>query len=217
MNLPRQAERQPAVPAVLLRDASAAIYCQMYYWGRDVLHQSGNLLTAYGFTRLPKLTQKGTSRYRFSWDGGMIELHGFCAGWYPGGGEAGIVFHRSRSAWKLWREDQPPDPPLLEAILDGKHCPAGDKQELVQKSARLLSWICNYEAWALGQWGIRERHAHYAAYQKLRPRRWWLKPELSLKWIGQFATDPFSAPRPKSLLTEASPRLANRPISRTAA
>ena len=64
--------RMAAARRLLLRDAAAGLYAQMYYWGQDVKHAEGNLLVRYGMTRVPKQTPKGTSRYRQYWGGGWI-------------------------------------------------------------------------------------------------------------------------------------------------
>jgi hypothetical protein len=196
-NRPGQWENREA--RLALRDAAAGVYSQMYYWGRDVPHPDGNLLMAYGFTRIAKTGAKGTSRYRLPWNGGLVELHGFCAGWYPGGDEPGIVFHRPLNAWMLWRERQPPDPASLAEIFGRNRGKPHDIPALVEKAGQFMEWIWKYESWALKRWGLHERRAHHATYLKLRPRRWWLSPELSLKWMRRFADNPLRAPRPKSL------------------
>ena len=103
--------RMAAARRLVLRDAAAGLYAQMYYWGQDVQHAEGNLLVRYGMTRVPKETPKGTSRYRQYWGGGWIELHGFCAGWY--GPERGVVFDRARDRWLNWNQEQPPEPTSL--------------------------------------------------------------------------------------------------------
>lgn len=191
---------------VILGDAARGLYAQMYYWGVDVKHPEGNLLVAHGMTRIAKETAQGTSRYRQAWRGGMIELHGFCAGWY--GPEGGIVFHRSRDTWLAWPGLEPPEPWCLDAArCERPH--AVSSAEMLRRAAVLLEWVHGYESWAQRQWaGARERH--HQAYLKLRPRRWWLPPAESLAWLRQCAAQPHQAPRPKRLLARTAENCRSR-------
>ena len=65
----------------LLRDLTAGLKQQMFFWGRDVVHPDGNLLVRQGFSKSPSAGLQGTSCYGLDWQGGRIELHGACAGW----------------------------------------------------------------------------------------------------------------------------------------
>lgn len=185
---------------VALRDAAACLYSQMYYWGRDVLHPGGNLLVAYGFTRVARTTPGGTSRYRLPWGGGTIDLHGLRAGWHPPAGDGpGIVFQRARHGWGLWREESP-DSTAMEESSAGAPCLAHERPLMLARAARFMGWVREYETWALDRWGPRERTAHHASYLRLRPRRWWLPPGLSLTWMGGFADHPQSVRRPGTFM-----------------
>lgn len=170
----------------------------MYYWGLDVKHADGNLLVRHGMERIARHTAHGTSRYRMPWQGGLIELHGFCAGWY--GPDGGIIFHRSRNIWLAWPHAQPPDPQCLsdEAVMACRS--TIPVQKMLQRAAVLTGWVHEYERRAQPLWGAKGRLRHYRAFLKLIPRRWWLPPALSLRWFQQFAANPFETPRPKSLL-----------------
>ena len=185
--------RMAAARRLVLRDAAAGLYAQMYYWGQDVQHAEGNLLVRYGMTRVPKETPKGTSRYRQYWGGGWIELHGFCAGWY--GPERGVVFDRARDRWLNWNQEQPPEPTSL-GVSSGD----GLTDDLLEKAVLLMEWAREYETWAQGWWGAAGRRSHHRAFLKLRPRRWWLPPDLALSWFRQWVEDPLQAPRPRKFL-----------------
>jgi hypothetical protein len=181
-----------------LRDAARAFYCQMYYWGRDVMHPSGNLLVRYGFEKIQRTTKKGTSRYRLTWEGGLLELHGFCAGWYPATGP-GICFDRKHDAWRIWEDASPPEPELLVAG-HGKICASPENLPLLlQLTAHFSRWVIGYEAWAHEKWGPSQRRAQHRDFMKLRSRRKWLAPDLSRQWLTAYAKEPTSAPRPKTI------------------
>jgi len=77
----------------LLRDFTALLGQQMFFWGRDVLYPQGNLLCENGFEKRESKGLKGTSCYRKYLDGcNFIELHGACAGHYVGSEDAGANF-----------------------------------------------------------------------------------------------------------------------------
>lgn len=182
-----------------LRDAARAAYCQMYYWGRDVMHPDGNLLVRYGFEKFPRTTKEGTSRYRLGWEKGLLELHGFCAGWYATDGP-GICFDRKHDTWRTWHDAVPPDPAAMQA---GHFRRAGEPEHLpllAEVSAHFFRWLLHYEVWAVRQWSLTARQEQHRDFVKLRSHRWWLPPDLSLHWLAAYTKDPASVPRPKSYL-----------------
>lgn len=181
---------------VVLRDAARALDCQMYFWGRDVEHPLGNLLVERGLTRIPKETAKGTSRYRQAWRGGVIELHGFCAGWY--GPEGGILYHRRRDGWLAWPEADPPQPQALVRLEAS--APRLESEALLRRVVVLLDWLHHDEARAQQQWSPAQRRQHHRDFLQLLPRRWWLPPESSQRWLHAFVADPLGVPRPRKYL-----------------
>lgn len=187
-----------------LRAAARAFYCQMYYWGRDVMHPSGNLLVRYGFEKITRTTKEGTSRYRLGWEAGMLELHGFCAGWYAADGP-GICFDRKHDAWHCWEDTAPPEPAAIQAGQLRSNNAAENLLLSTALSAKFSRWLIGYETWAMEQWGPGTRHSHYRDFIKLRHARWWLPPEPSLQWLADYAKDPTSVPRPKSYLPRSVP------------
>jgi hypothetical protein len=195
--------------SVALRDAAGCLYSQMYYWGQDVLHPGGNLLVAYGFTRVPKTTPGGTSRYHFAWREGTIGLHGLWAGWSPADGSSGVIFHRPQSVWRLWKAEHGLHAAPMEDGCDGSPYDLDGRRLMLKNASHLIGWIWEYETWARRFWGARGRASHHASYLRLRPRRWWLPPAHSLSWMREFASHPGTVPRPKNLvkLTGSSPVL----------
>lgn len=187
---------------VALRDAAKAAYCQMYYWGRDVLHPDGNLLVRFGFERIAKSSKEGTSRYRLAWQEGIIELHGFCAGWYPDSG-GGICYDRKHESWRLWDSGDLPDPAGLVRREVNFSQDNGRLPDLLQRSARFLTWVLTYERWSMAQWGVEARRGHHRDFTRLLSRKRWLPPEPSLNWLAAYAADPSKAPRPRSLTQTA--------------
>ncbi len=93
--------------SAILRDFSAALVQQMFYWGMDAAHSGGNIFQKRGFCKSPSSGLKGTSCYSLPWEGGEIFLTGSCVGWFPkgvsgGGGssfgrEAGVLSGREMS------------------------------------------------------------------------------------------------------------------------
>lgn len=223
---PAAAQRQ----RMLLRDAARGLYCQMYYWGLDVRHPGGSLLVGRGLTRIPKTTARGTSRYRMPWQDGHIELHGFYAGWYGPGG--GILFHRPQDTWLAWPDAEPPYPcsltfasafnhkrPGAAPAANSQHAPRTNLSAMLERAAKFIQWVHEYESWAQTRWAPDERRRHHQDFLKLIPRRWWLPPDHSLRWFRQFADNPANALRPKELqaLSDASPCLLPLPPRQTAA
>ena len=184
---------------ITLRDAARAFYCQMYYWGRDVMHPGGNLLVRYGFEKIPRTTKDGTSRYRLGWETGLLELHGFCAGWYATEGP-GICFDRKHDTWRRWDHPIPPEPAAMQAGHIRSISGPEDLTVVAGLSSKFSRWLIDYEIWAMEQWGSGARRGHYRDFVKLRHSRWWLPPGPSLKWLTDYATDPASVSRPKSYL-----------------
>ena len=71
---------------------------------------------------------------------------------------------------------------------------------LAEKSAHFFRWLLQYEVWALRQWGLTARREQHRDFVKLRSRRWWLPPDLSLNWLAAYTKDPALVPRAKSYL-----------------
>jgi hypothetical protein len=184
---------QPRV-STLLRDYTDALAQQMFYWGRDVIHPSGNLLVAHGFDRRKSEGLEGTSCYRKELNEGYIELHGACAGWYPDDTEEpGFLYIRTRRRCFLYDGVEPPAPGFYnEELL--RTTPGAD---LLERSQRFLAWWLDYERWLAGVTGADYRTACYRTFAKLPKSTPWLPPEAGLDWLCSFRNDPMKAGRPK--------------------
>jgi len=182
----------PVSPATLLRDYTDALAQQMFYWGRDVVHPEGNLLVAHGFERRKSEGLEGTSCYRKAVDGGSIELHGACAGWYPDreGGPA-FLYIRSRRRCYLYDGGEPPAPGFYrDALL--RSAPVRDRLDLSQ---RFLDWWLAYEDWIarITEPGYRENcYRHFA---KLPKSPLWLPPAEGLAWLRAYLEEPHTVGR----------------------
>ena len=193
-----------------LRDAARAAYCQMYYWGRDVVHPHGNLLVRHGFEKIQRTSKEGTSRYRMEWEGGILELHGFCAGWYAAEGP-GICFDRSHDTWRQWNHPLPPEPARMQAGHYRTENQSENLPLLLDRSAHFVHWLVQYERWAMEREGTSFRREQHRDFMKLPARRWWLPPGLAINWMSAYAADPNSVPRPKSILGKKGQAISSPP------
>lgn len=149
----------------------------MYYLGLDVRHESGNRLLMAGFRKSRSLGLQGTSRYRLAWDGGEIEMHGACAGWF--GEEAGVVYFRRRGRFYLWQGAARPVPGEFR-----RECvQRGGGEERLSRVRRFLAWYVAYEKELRAELGEDYRRACFREYKRLARSRSWLSPERDLRWL----------------------------------
>lgn len=176
-----------------LRDFTAALGQQMYFWGRDVIHDEGNLLQAFGFDRRPSEGLDGTSCYRLSCEHGTVELHGACVGMYSENSD-GFLFIRNRRRCFLYASDEPPTPGFYAEEILRTH-PTAD---LFQASRRFLRWWLDYEDWIRRVTSSGYRDACFRTFKKLPRSRAWLPPSAGLGWLSTYATDPTSLRRARN-------------------
>lgn len=164
--------------AGLLNDVHRGLGQQMYFWGMDVM-SAGNLLKAYGFERRPSPGHTGTSCYRLPWGGGLIELHGHCAGWYPSAPEQapGYLFVRNHRSGYAHQQCQPVVPGTWRTHQTKRHT-----DELLQASCHFVRWLVEYEAWVLDHAGADYRNRCHRQFLELPKSRPWLPPGLALRW-----------------------------------
>jgi len=203
------ASQGPAVSApvpvpvlrALIRDCTAALGQQMYFWGRDVRHPDGNLLVAAGFSRRPSEGLTGTSCYRLTLpDGDLVELHGACVGRYRGsGGEEGFLYVRGRQRAFLYTGAEPPVP----GRYPGAMLRFGTAGEMYRASCRFLDWWLAYEDWVAAVGGTGYRDDCFRAYRKLPASNPWLPPDRALAWLRAFRENPLRAGRARDWHREA--------------
>jgi hypothetical protein len=180
---------QAGKPATLsrghLNDLTKALGQQMFFWGRDVLHPSGNLLMRHGFEKRESPGLKGTSCYRKAWRQGFIELHGACAGWYPEEQKASTGFLFIRTDRRCYAHRQ------AEAVIPGHYdydkLTSGDVDQLSLCSQCFSAWLAEYEAWVRCACGPQHRQDCHAMFAKLPASQPWLPPEMAEHWLRLFA------------------------------
>lgn len=190
----------------LVRDVCRCLSQQMVFWGMDAGVPGGNLLLVSGLERIARseVGGEGSSRYRARWQGGVIELHSFCAGWYPADGE-GVLFVRNRERLHSC--------PRGRAITPGDYRSAigAAPDEILPLVRPLVEWVLEYEraVRATTAPGYRELGwSQVVAQMGVRP---WLAPDKAIHWMEQFVADPNSAPRARELARRARrPSGANR-------
>jgi len=168
-----------------LNDYTAALGQQMFFWGRDVLTQQGNLLLQYGFQKHESAGLKGTSCYRKAWRGGFVELHGACAGWYPQPSEStpGFLFIRTDFRCFAHHETEP----VIPGTYDYKKLTSGNLGTLSQSCRNFADLLVDYETWNKRAMGPGHRLECYAMSSKLPAGRTWLRPDIALAWLRGFA------------------------------
>ncbi len=173
----------------LLRDLAAGLRQQMFFWGRDVVHPSGNLLLAQGFAKAKSAGLQGTSCYGLDWQGGRMELHGACAGWY--GPEGGFVFIRPHGRCHAWRGGGPPVPGEWPAEL----LEDAEPVRLHALAGPFLDWWLDSERRIDNLLGGSYRDSCYRHFRRLPKSKPWLPPAGAVKWVERFRKDPASLPR----------------------
>lgn len=168
----------------LLRDFTAGLKQQMFYWGRDVIHPAGNLLVAQGFTKTKSAGLQGTSCYGHDWQDGRIELHGACAGWY--GADGGFVFVRPHGKCHVWLGDAPPLPGEWPQEQIDEQGPAA----LYEKCLPFLDWWLHSEERIGKLLGPSYRSACHRHFKKLPKSKPWLPPEAGTEWLKRFRENP---------------------------
>lgn len=168
----------------LLRDLTAGLKQQMFYWGKDVVHPSGNLLVARGFTKTRSMGLQGTSCYGLAWQGGRIELHGACAGWY--GPEGGFVFVRPHGKCHVWTGGAPPVPGEWPA----DRFESAGARRLHGMARPFLDWWLWHERLTEELLGPSYRIACHRHFRKLPKSRPWLEPAAAERWLRRFRDDP---------------------------
>lgn len=172
--------------SAILRDLSAALVQQMFYWGMDAAHPGGNVFQKRGFRKSPSLGLKGTSCYSLPWQGGEIFLHGACVGWFPEGKKGGFLFIRRTGKCHIWMGTELPVPgewPLASLA------PVSVKEHATAITT-FLSWLLEHEENVRREMGEAYRAACHRKYRSLPKSRQWLAPADGEAWLRMFLTNP---------------------------
>ncbi len=179
-----------------MRDATAGLRQEMFFLGMDVVHPSGNLLVRGGFERSPSNGLQGTSCYGLPWQGGRIELHGACAGWYPDDGSTGFVYIRPLGRCLPWVHGKPPVPGEWSVGIGRSPSPSA----LWETGLPFFSWWLSWEQQILRLGGRDYRTSCYRTFKKLPKSKAWLPPEAAIDWLGRFLADPAGLARSSRFL-----------------
>ena len=185
----------------LVRDLSGMLIQQMFFWGCDAQHAGGNLLVRLGGQRLAREQQcgEGSSRYRFNWQAGTVELHSFCAGWYPRDAAAsGVIFIRGRE--RLF--ECAGATPLTPGEYEEGRFRFANAEEMLVLCGPLLSWLLDYEAQVESATRPGYRDRCFALYRQHVQSKPWLPPANAVAWLGDFLASPETTRRAKILLRE---------------
>ncbi|MEM1297438.1 MAG: hypothetical protein AAGH89_18880 [Verrucomicrobiota bacterium] len=177
----------------LLSDCTKCLLQQMYFWGRDVIYPEGNLLCEHGFERNPSEGLQGTSCYRMPREGGYIELHGSCAGWYADSDptKEGFVFIRPLDRFYRYFGECAPIP----GDWDHTHLRRGSPHRIYEAAEGFIRWWLLYEDWIEERTAPGYRKECHRIYRKLPGSPNWLSPHDSLEWLRLFLENPSSTPR----------------------
>lgn len=176
-----------------LGDLEDCLYLQLYYWGRDVIHPKGNQLVSYGFRRIAKTSKEGTSRYQFPLDNGMIELHGWCMGWYSPE-QPGFVFVRKRHRLFFWDSGETPQPEHLEKATLRAPESVEDWVKMASLLQKCVSWVLHYETVNEHKNGTKYRRRMFHQYEKLPNAKRWMPPDVQREWLRLFMENPCTVP-----------------------
>ncbi|WP_367873286.1 hypothetical protein [Luteolibacter sp. Populi] len=180
-----------------MRDLTAGLRQQMFFWGKDAVHPSGNLFQKHGFDRRPSPGLQGTSCYGLPWQAGHIELHGACAGWYPLDRSPGFVFIRPLGKCFLWQGSTAPVPGEWppEMRVDSK------PEMLREAGLPFFTWWLDWEQRILEGQGKAYRHGCYRHFRKLPKSKPWLPPEAAREWLSRFMDEPAKLARSNRFLS----------------
>ncbi len=175
----------------LLSDLADGLSQQMGFWGCDARDSEGSLLVAKGFQRIARADAdgEGSSRYRRLVDGGVLELHSFCAGWYPVSGN-GVIFVRQLGRVFGCSPGLAPTPGDYTGRL--LPCSPDDVLRLVRP---FVESIIAYEQSVLESPGPLYRERCWQAVRRMPGAKAWLRPAEAIGWMTSFASDPASTPR----------------------
>ena len=200
-----QSINQPSQRRSLLQDASDGIAQQMFFWGCDVQHAAGNLLVRAGMERIARKEAhgEGSSRYRMPWLNGWVEIHSFCAGWYPGDStQSGAIFIRKDGRLRACSGGEP--------LMPGRYEPNRLLQEspdmLLEIIPPFISWILHHEQEIRRLAGSDYRARCWEAYRTNTGAMPWLQPGEAETWFTSLMKAPERTRRARS---RRHPRPAN--------
>jgi hypothetical protein len=165
----------------------------MVFWGRDVVHPRGNLLLEQGFGKSKSAGLQSSSCYGLGWQGGRIELHGACAGWFPEDGGEGFLFIRPLGRCHVWKGGANPVPGEWPAgTLDSTA-----HARVLELARPFLEWWLQSEAWIGELLGPSYRDACHRHLKRLPKGEPWLPPAVAMGWVEQLVVHGHAVVRAK--------------------
>ncbi|MBK1831079.1 hypothetical protein JIN77_10105 [Verrucomicrobiaceae bacterium R5-34] len=180
--------------ACLLKDCANGFYQQMYFLGKDVVHPTGNQLSAYGFEKSPSRGLKGTSCYAYDAGDHRIELYGSCAGVYSASSQ--LVYLRKKGRFYHWL----PEHRLVAGCWSQEDLDAGKPESLMTALRPLLQWWLDYERWIEKRHGQAYRERCYHEWSKIKSQSPWLPPAAAMAWVAEFLEKRGQTTRPKQFV-----------------
>lgn len=153
-----------------------------------------------------KTRGEGSSRYREQWQGGFIELHSYCVGYYHKS-LPGILFSRAEGRVYAAEPGEVPVPGLHR-----NHFLAVAPDSIFPALPPFLSWLLDYER-RVGihtPAGYREN-----CWRSLGGHRFALRPTDMHLWLASLLRDPRTTPRLRSRKHKAVPAMNLRNESRS--
>lgn len=172
----------------LLRDLADGLRQQMYFWGCDV-RQPGNLLVRCGMERIARESAvgEGSSRYRQEFAGGVVELHSYCAGWYPkAGGPGGVVYIRSRERIQGCAAGEV----LTPGVYEPERMEAPGADEMLESVRPFVAWVLEHEEMVSARAGETFREQCWEDFRTKTRAKAWLRPAEGRKWMRRFLEEP---------------------------
>lgn len=175
--------RVDVTPAPLLRktdltrkfhEAGRLLNQQLWYWGQDIQRSEGNLLIAYGLTRIAPPADKGKCPAIYQFDSGhhgeKIMLRGFGI-WYQECNREPLFWRRFKPVPQRVVEQSADQLPWLETDLPHLATPRIRRElNVIERSFRqLCHWIADYEAWIAREFPPRYRTATLTGFRGQKP------------------------------------------------
>lgn len=146
--------RHEVSPGVL-KKAMHLLDQQMWLWGCDIKHPQGNLLTEYGFRRIPNPdpSSSNSSVYRLELDRhSRVILRGFAV-FFGKDFLGGLLFKRFDSQPYRTPATDLADLPFTKFDLPTLGRYGDESQEFCQLASGLFQWIANYDSWVKENFG----------------------------------------------------------------
>ena len=176
-----------------LNDLSNALGQQLFFWGCDVVHARGNLLSEFGLERYKHEGVKGSSCYRTRYKNDIIELHGLCVGRYSEHTPSFFYTRQYRRCW-VYESSTPPIPGKYSEDFINKT----DFNTIEAASRNFLEWWLEYEAWIAQTTAPNYRQKCYQSFRKLPKSRTWLPPHAARSWLQMYMDSPDTVSRAKT-------------------